>query len=234
MTTTERPRRGRGTAIGEGITWLARWSLRLVLVALGIWLIGWLIGVAVVDHAAGDHGRDHRDGALAADGVAAQAPLPARARRRDRAAPRARRARRGDRTHRHVGGGQHPADRGQRVLRRPVDPAVALRPAAQPRAEPARRGAADRHRPTAGEHLLDHHQRAHRRRVRCVRCGHGPADAGARVPVREGRAAVPAVGPRGRRRLARAATSPRCCAGSGGPSPTSYACRLSWRWSTGC
>ncbi|GAA1284375.1 hypothetical protein GCM10009609_56790 [Pseudonocardia aurantiaca] len=45
MTTTERPRRGRGTAIGEGITWLARWSLRLVLVALGITLIGWLIGL---------------------------------------------------------------------------------------------------------------------------------------------------------------------------------------------
>ncbi len=45
MTTSERPRRGRGTAIGEGITWLARWSLRLVLVALGITLIGWLIGL---------------------------------------------------------------------------------------------------------------------------------------------------------------------------------------------
>jgi predicted PurR-regulated permease PerM len=45
VTTTERPRRGRGTAIGEGLTWLARWSLRLVLVALGITLIGWLIGL---------------------------------------------------------------------------------------------------------------------------------------------------------------------------------------------
>jgi putative heme transporter len=44
VTTTERPRRGRGTAIGEGITWAARWSLRLVLVALGITLIGWLVG----------------------------------------------------------------------------------------------------------------------------------------------------------------------------------------------
>ena len=44
MAATERARRGRGTAIGEGITWAARWSLRLVLVALGIWLIGWLIG----------------------------------------------------------------------------------------------------------------------------------------------------------------------------------------------
>jgi predicted PurR-regulated permease PerM len=45
VTTTERPRRGRGTAIGEGITWAARWSLRLALVGLGIWLIGWLIGL---------------------------------------------------------------------------------------------------------------------------------------------------------------------------------------------
>jgi putative heme transporter len=44
VTTTDRPRRGRGTAIGEGITWGARWSLRLVLLALGITLIGWLIG----------------------------------------------------------------------------------------------------------------------------------------------------------------------------------------------
>ncbi|OLT19309.1 ribose-5-phosphate isomerase [Pseudonocardia sp. CNS-139] len=44
MTTTERPRRGRGTAIGEGITWAARWSLRLALVALGITLIGWIVG----------------------------------------------------------------------------------------------------------------------------------------------------------------------------------------------
>lgn len=43
MTTTERPRRGRGTAIGEGITWLSRWSLRIALVALGIMLVGWLI-----------------------------------------------------------------------------------------------------------------------------------------------------------------------------------------------
>jgi len=43
VTTTEPPRRGRGTAIGEGITWIARWSLRLALVALGATLIGWLI-----------------------------------------------------------------------------------------------------------------------------------------------------------------------------------------------
>jgi predicted PurR-regulated permease PerM len=44
VTTTERPRRGRGAAIGEGITWAARWSLRLVLVAAGVTLIWLLIG----------------------------------------------------------------------------------------------------------------------------------------------------------------------------------------------
>jgi predicted PurR-regulated permease PerM len=43
VTSTERPRRGRGTAIGEGITWAARWSLRLVLLAVGITLIAWLV-----------------------------------------------------------------------------------------------------------------------------------------------------------------------------------------------
>ncbi|MEN3270179.1 AI-2E family transporter [Pseudonocardia sp.] len=45
MTTTERPRRGRGTAIGEGITWAARWSLRLLLVAAGAWLVWTVIGL---------------------------------------------------------------------------------------------------------------------------------------------------------------------------------------------
>jgi predicted PurR-regulated permease PerM len=45
VTTTDPPRRGRGTAIGEGITWTARWSLRLALVAVGLWLVFWLIGL---------------------------------------------------------------------------------------------------------------------------------------------------------------------------------------------
>ncbi|MHA6621479.1 AI-2E family transporter [Pseudonocardia sp. DLS-67] len=44
MTTSDAPRRGRGTAIGEGITWTARWSLRLILVAGGVVLIWLLIG----------------------------------------------------------------------------------------------------------------------------------------------------------------------------------------------
>ncbi|MCO1658322.1 AI-2E family transporter [Pseudonocardia humida] len=44
MTTTERPQRGRGTAIGEGVTWLARWSLRIALVGLGLWILTWVIG----------------------------------------------------------------------------------------------------------------------------------------------------------------------------------------------
>ncbi|TWF75935.1 putative PurR-regulated permease PerM [Pseudonocardia hierapolitana] len=44
MTTSEAPQRGRGTAIGEGITWAARWSLRMVLVAAGVVLIWLLIG----------------------------------------------------------------------------------------------------------------------------------------------------------------------------------------------
>ena len=44
MTMSEAPQRGRGTAIGEGITWCARWSLRLVLVAAGAVLIWLLIG----------------------------------------------------------------------------------------------------------------------------------------------------------------------------------------------
>jgi putative heme transporter len=42
--TTSDARRGRGTAIGEGITWAARWSLRLILVAAGAVLIWLLIG----------------------------------------------------------------------------------------------------------------------------------------------------------------------------------------------
>lgn len=36
--------RGRGTAIGEGVTWAARWSLRLVLVVAGATLLWLLIG----------------------------------------------------------------------------------------------------------------------------------------------------------------------------------------------
>jgi putative heme transporter len=48
--TTQRPHNGRphpghGAAIGVGITWLARWSLRLIMVAAGIWLLGYLIAV---------------------------------------------------------------------------------------------------------------------------------------------------------------------------------------------
>ena len=42
MTTTDRPQRGRGTAIGEGLTWTARWSLRVLLVAAGAVLV-WLL-----------------------------------------------------------------------------------------------------------------------------------------------------------------------------------------------
>lgn len=45
MTTTERPRRGRGTAIGEGLTWAARWSLRVILVSAGAYLIWTVIGL---------------------------------------------------------------------------------------------------------------------------------------------------------------------------------------------
>jgi putative heme transporter len=44
VTTSEAPRGGRGSAIGEGITWAARWSLRLILVAAGATLIWLLIG----------------------------------------------------------------------------------------------------------------------------------------------------------------------------------------------
>ncbi|MGH3584996.1 MAG: AI-2E family transporter [Pseudonocardia sp.] len=42
--TSEAPRGGRGSAIGEGITWCARWSLRMILVAAGATLIWLLIG----------------------------------------------------------------------------------------------------------------------------------------------------------------------------------------------
>jgi predicted PurR-regulated permease PerM len=44
VTTSEAPRGGRGSAIGEGITWAARWSLRLILVAAGATLIWLLVG----------------------------------------------------------------------------------------------------------------------------------------------------------------------------------------------
>jgi putative heme transporter len=44
VTTSGTPERGRGTAIGEGVTWAARWSLRLVLVAAGATLIWLLVG----------------------------------------------------------------------------------------------------------------------------------------------------------------------------------------------
>jgi putative heme transporter len=42
--TSGAPVRGRGTAIGEGVTWTARWSLRLILVAAGAALLWYLIG----------------------------------------------------------------------------------------------------------------------------------------------------------------------------------------------
>jgi predicted PurR-regulated permease PerM len=44
VTTSEAPQGGRGTAIGEGITWTARWSLRLILVSAGAVLIWLLVG----------------------------------------------------------------------------------------------------------------------------------------------------------------------------------------------
>lgn len=44
MSSTEPFRRGRGTAIGEGVKWTARWSLRLLLVAAGATLIWLLVG----------------------------------------------------------------------------------------------------------------------------------------------------------------------------------------------
>ncbi|QJY47091.1 AI-2E family transporter [Pseudonocardia broussonetiae] len=44
MTTTDGTNRGRGTAIGDGVSWAARWSLRLLLVAAGSVLLWLLIG----------------------------------------------------------------------------------------------------------------------------------------------------------------------------------------------
>src|SRR5919197_5440349 len=38
-----RPHPGHGAAIGVGISWLSRWSLRLIMVVAGAWLIGYLI-----------------------------------------------------------------------------------------------------------------------------------------------------------------------------------------------
>jgi predicted PurR-regulated permease PerM len=35
---------GRGGVIGSGVAWTARWSLRLLLVAAAVWLLGYLIG----------------------------------------------------------------------------------------------------------------------------------------------------------------------------------------------
>lgn len=42
----ERDRRwaDKGEAIGHGVSWLARWSLRAALAALGFWMVFWLIG----------------------------------------------------------------------------------------------------------------------------------------------------------------------------------------------
>ncbi|MEU7482018.1 AI-2E family transporter [Lentzea sp. NPDC042327] len=34
----------KGEAIGHGVSWLARWSLRVALAALGFWMLTWLIG----------------------------------------------------------------------------------------------------------------------------------------------------------------------------------------------
>ena len=42
----ERDRRwtDKGEAIGHGVSWLARWSLRVALAALGFWMVWWLLG----------------------------------------------------------------------------------------------------------------------------------------------------------------------------------------------
>ncbi|MCR3749111.1 putative PurR-regulated permease PerM [Lentzea californiensis] len=42
----ERDRRwaDKGEAIGHGVSWLARWSLRTALAALGFWMVFWLVG----------------------------------------------------------------------------------------------------------------------------------------------------------------------------------------------
>ncbi|HYH31251.1 MAG TPA: AI-2E family transporter [Pseudonocardia sp.] len=44
MTTSDAPERGRGTAIGEGLTWCARWSLRMILVGAGATVLWLLVG----------------------------------------------------------------------------------------------------------------------------------------------------------------------------------------------
>ena len=44
MTSSDQPVRGRGTAIGEGITWAARWSLRVAMVTAGAVLLWLLVG----------------------------------------------------------------------------------------------------------------------------------------------------------------------------------------------
>ncbi|MBW0117478.1 AI-2E family transporter, partial [Pseudonocardia abyssalis] len=43
-TTSEGANRGRGTAIGDGVSWTARWSLRLILVSAGAVVLWVLIG----------------------------------------------------------------------------------------------------------------------------------------------------------------------------------------------
>lgn len=40
--------RDRGAVIGDGVTWLARWSLRLLLIAVGAGALGWLLGAVWV------------------------------------------------------------------------------------------------------------------------------------------------------------------------------------------
>ncbi|GAA2685552.1 MULTISPECIES: AI-2E family transporter [Actinosynnema] len=44
MSATDRRWTDRGQAIGHGVTWLARWSTRIALVAIGAYLLGLLIG----------------------------------------------------------------------------------------------------------------------------------------------------------------------------------------------
>ena len=36
--------RDRGAIIGDGVTWLAQWSLRLILIAIGAALLWWVLG----------------------------------------------------------------------------------------------------------------------------------------------------------------------------------------------
>ncbi|WP_089951426.1 AI-2E family transporter [Lentzea xinjiangensis] len=40
----ERTWADKGEAIGHGVSWLARWSLRVALAALGFWMVLWLVG----------------------------------------------------------------------------------------------------------------------------------------------------------------------------------------------